>query len=121
MENVEKIDPRWNWHRKTLLELRENLIRKRDEHRLEASAPIEPDDVDPADRSNDETEREGLRAEINAEDAELAEVEAALQRLRDGTYGICVRTGKRIAAARLRAMPWTPYSLAAAEGLKGGE
>jgi len=37
----------------------------------------------------------------------LKMVEEALQRLRDGTYGICVGCRKAIDGARLRAIPYT--------------
>jgi RNA polymerase-binding protein DksA len=37
----------------------------------------------------------------------LAEIEAALQRIEDGTYGICEVCGKPIGAERLSAIPWT--------------
>jgi RNA polymerase-binding protein DksA len=37
----------------------------------------------------------------------LAEIEAALQRIEDGTYGICEVCGKPISAERLSAIPWT--------------
>ncbi len=46
---------------------------------------------------------EGL--EENAENL-LAEVEAALGRIEDGTYGICAACGKPIAAERLEAVPY---------------
>jgi RNA polymerase-binding protein DksA len=36
----------------------------------------------------------------------LAEVEAALARLDDGTYGACARCGRPIAPERLEALPW---------------
>ena len=36
---------------------------------------------------------------------ELADVDAALSRLRDGSYGECVDCGDRIAPARLQAYP----------------
>ena len=36
----------------------------------------------------------------------LAEIEDALKRIRDGTYGKCVDTGKDIPEARLEANPW---------------
>ena len=36
---------------------------------------------------------------------ELTEVDAALARLRDGSYGVCVDCGETIAAARLAAYP----------------
>jgi RNA polymerase-binding transcription factor DksA len=37
----------------------------------------------------------------------LAEIDAALQRMEDGTYGICEVCGKAIGAERLSAIPWT--------------
>jgi RNA polymerase-binding transcription factor DksA len=41
----------------------------------------------------------------------LREVEAALERLRRGTYGICEQTGEPIGAERLIALPFARYSL----------
>jgi DnaK suppressor protein len=41
----------------------------------------------------------------------LSEVERALQKMDDGTYGICERCGKEIAEARLEAMPATPFCI----------
>ena len=46
---------------------------------------------------------EGL--EENA-DHLIAEVEAALVRIEDGTYGTCAVCGKPIAKERLEAVPW---------------
>ncbi|HZS24476.1 MAG TPA: TraR/DksA C4-type zinc finger protein [Gaiellaceae bacterium] len=36
----------------------------------------------------------------------LAEIDAALQRIEDGTYGKCAECGKEIPAERLEAYPW---------------
>ena len=36
----------------------------------------------------------------------LAEIDAALQRIDDGTYGICTNCGTQIPAERLEARPW---------------
>ncbi len=36
----------------------------------------------------------------------LAEIEDALKRIREGSYGKCVDTGQDIPEARLEAMPW---------------
>ena len=46
---------------------------------------------------------------------ELAQVQAALQRVEDGTYGTCVDCGRAISDARLEALPWTPYCVEDAE------
>ena len=42
---------------------------------------------------------------------ELARVEAALQKLEDGTYGTCASCGNPIAAERLEAIPWAPLCI----------
>lgn len=44
-----------------------------------------------------------------AELKRLAEVEAAIQRIGQATFGICERCGAPIDAARLVIMPWTRY------------
>ncbi len=41
----------------------------------------------------------------------LAEVQAALARIADGTYGKCSVDGGPIEEARLKAIPWTQYCL----------
>jgi DnaK suppressor protein len=40
------------------------------------------------------------------ESRELSKIEAALERMREGTYGICEVTGKPIPLARLQALPY---------------
>jgi RNA polymerase-binding protein DksA len=51
------------------------------------------------DRELDEGLEEGARET-------LVEIDAALQRIQDGTYGICEGCGKPIGADRLSAIPW---------------
>jgi DnaK suppressor protein len=41
----------------------------------------------------------------------LREIDAALQRIEDGTYGICEICGKPIEEERLEAIPWTRLCL----------
>lgn len=43
---------------------------------------------------------------------ELAQVSAALRRLRDGSYGTCAQCGTPIAEARLQAVPATSFCTA---------
>ncbi len=42
---------------------------------------------------------------------ELNQVETALRRLDDGTYGTCTSCGNPIAPERLEAIPWTPVCI----------
>jgi DnaK suppressor protein len=51
----------------------------------------------------------------------LRQIEAALQRLRSGTYGICEECGRRISDKRLHAIPWTEVCVTCAERLAAAE
>ena len=62
-------------------------------------------DQHPADTATDTFEREKDMSILEQLEEELAEVEAALARLDEGTYGIDERTGDPIAPARLEAKP----------------
>ncbi|MEJ7567797.1 MAG: TraR/DksA C4-type zinc finger protein [Gaiellaceae bacterium] len=60
-----------------------------------------------ADAASETYEREldeGLEEDAQAQ---LREVDDALARIEDGTYGTCTACGKQIPAARLEAVPWT--------------
>ena len=111
------IPKRWAWHYRALLRVRDSLLRHHDEHTSEVRTTLERGGEDDIDRANDKSERDTLLAEIRVEEAELSEVDAALERIRRGTYGICEITGRQISAARLRAIPWTRLSHQAAQQL----
>jgi DnaK suppressor protein len=44
----------------------------------------------------------------------IREIDAALERIENGTYGVCELTGKMITAERLEELPWARYSIEAA-------
>ncbi len=46
---------------------------------------------------------------------QLLEIEHALGRIENGTYGVCEETEEMIEADRLRAIPWTRLSIEGAE------
>ena len=47
----------------------------------------------------------------------LAEIDAALMRIKEKSYGICEHTGKAIPKKRLNAKPWARYTIEAANAL----
>lgn len=49
----------------------------------------------------------------------LAEIERALQRIEDGTYGTCTVCGKEIGAERLEAYPWASLCIDDARRAEG--
>lgn len=62
-----------------------------------------------------ETYEQSLSLNLAAEDRRLIrEIDAALQRVDKGTFGICEMTGKAISRERLDELPWTRYSIEAA-------
>jgi RNA polymerase-binding transcription factor DksA len=63
------------------------------------------DVTDPADQGSELFEREKDLAILEQLEGDLAEIEAALQRLDEGTYGIDEVTGQPIARERLEAYP----------------
>jgi RNA polymerase-binding transcription factor DksA len=54
------------------------------------------------------------------ERGQLREIDQALQRIAEGTYGVCQMTGKPIPKARLDAKPWAKYTIEAARIAEGG-
>ncbi len=118
--NPVEIPAKWAWHYRTLLRLRDALRLAANEHESAGREPFERDGADVIDRATDETEDSNVRAELAREGSELAEIEAALGRLAAGTYGRCEATGLPISPERLRALPWTRWSKAAAERRESG-
>jgi RNA polymerase-binding transcription factor DksA len=47
----------------------------------------------------------------------LRQIEFALEKIENGSYGICEGTKKKIPIARLKAIPWTRYTVEYAEQL----
>ncbi len=60
----------------------------------------------PADMASDLAEEAIDLALEHAERERLAQVEAALRRVADGTYGTCERCGRPVGTNRLYAQPW---------------
>lgn len=64
-----------------------------------------------ADEGTEMYQREMTARLIAREQDRLEEVEQALQRIEDGTFGICLATGQPISKERLRATPWAKFSM----------
>lgn len=100
----------------SLLLLHQRLVSKRDA--LRRKLAVEHDINIPAgwDGGRDvaDTANEGAEAELDSqlaalESRELAQIEQAIQLIRDGRYGKCEMCDKSIPIARLRALPFTTF------------
>jgi DnaK suppressor protein len=102
------------YFREKLLTWKEEIIRETKET-LQHLQDENQNHPDLADRASSETDRS---IELRARDRQrklIAKIEAALQRLDDGTYGYCEETGEPIALRRLEARPIATLSLEAQE------
>lgn len=73
---------------------------------------------DLVDQSTGLTEQE-MRLELAEHDRErLIEIEEALKRHEDGTYGICLESGEEIPYMRLKAVPTAKYTIQCQEMLE---
>ena len=94
------------WKEDILKEARETLVNLQEENQNHS---------DLADRASSETDR---AVELRARDRQrklIAKIDAALERLDDGTYGYCEETGEPIALKRLEARPIATLSVEAQE------
>ena len=78
-----------------------------DQSEGESVAELSSIDQHQADLGTETFEREKDLAIIESIEAELADVEHALRRLDEGTYGICEACGRPIDEERLEALPAT--------------
>jgi RNA polymerase-binding transcription factor DksA len=76
-----------------------------DEEESAQSGELTHYDQHPADQASETFEREKDIAILEQLEAELVEIEAALTRLDDGTYGVDEQTGEPIDPERLEAYP----------------
>lgn len=61
--------------------------------------------------ATDLTEMEKERSLMTNQQVLLTQVQQALQRLENGTYGVCQRCGGLIPTKRLQALPWAEYDV----------
>lgn len=78
----------------------------------------ENDLIEEMDQANRATEEAFNMRLLDKEVKLLREIEGALAKFEDGTYGICEGTGEQIERRRLEARPWTRYSVAYKEQLE---
>lgn len=98
---------------KMLFSKREDICSRFDEHRR--AVVIEPEPDDEADKATHNFSKDLAIATLEREKRTLEQIDAALDKLKKGNYGICDECGQAIRAARLRALPWTRFCLDCAE------
>jgi RNA polymerase-binding protein DksA len=78
-------------------------------NRMDATGDLSMMPIHMADIGTDNYEREFTLGLVENERETLREIDEALERIKQGTYGICLGTHKPIPKARLNAKPWARY------------
>ncbi len=93
---------------KEILESRQaelvGVLRNRDGITIEKS----PDALDEVQNA---AERELAIRNLDRESNLLRNVRAALRRIKEGSFGVCVHCDEDISPKRVAAVPWTPYCI----------
>lgn len=76
---------------------------------------VSSQDHHPGDLGSEEQERETDHILRERNRQKIDEIDAALKRIENRTYGVCEDTGKKIQKERLEAIPYTRFSLEASK------
>jgi DnaK suppressor protein len=108
MEFQEIIQEKLNNAKKEVAFIKETLSRRNDTgtDNTASSAKVLEDGADTA-------EKESLNQLASRQLKFIQQLENALIRIRNGSYGVCIATGKLIPKERLRAVPHTQHSIEA--------
>jgi len=88
--------------------------------RLDAAGDLSSMPIHMADIGTDNYEQEFALGLMDSERRLIREIDDALERIEQGTYGICEGTGKPIPKVRLKAKPWARYCVEYARMLEQG-
>lgn len=95
--------------RRSLLTERDNVVSLYN-HDVHAAQDIQGEGVeDDEELASMDFDRDLLFALSEVEREKLRQIEEALQRMEEGSYGLCFEDGRPIPLARLREVPWARY------------
>jgi RNA polymerase-binding transcription factor DksA len=118
----QKVPKKFQKYHRLLLELRDEVRAELNLHSNDTLKRSSKDDAGDiaisVDAGTDNFDRDFALSLLSSEQDALNEIEAAIQRIYNGTYGICEETGEPISDERLEAVPFTRFSV---EGQKAYE
>ena len=110
-----EVAKKWKKYYKLLIDLRAHVSDEISLHTADTLKHNARDDSgntsSPADSGTDSFDRDFALSLVSSEQDALIEIEEAILRIKDGSYGVCEITNKAIPAARLSAVPFTRYSV----------
>jgi RNA polymerase-binding transcription factor DksA len=117
--DVRRIPDKWSRYHKLLLANRaklEDVLARHTDEALKKSGKDDAGDLSGysqhlADAGTDTADRDFALNLISSEQNQIKEIDDAIERMRQGTYGVCEITGRPIPASRLASVPHTRYSI----------
>lgn len=110
------VPKKWKKYYRLLIELREELTEGISLHASDTLQHHSDNQVGDQtledDSGTDAFDRDFALSLVSSEQEALNEIEEAILRIKQGTYGVCEVTGEPISKARLVAVPFTRYSVA---------
>lgn len=111
-----KLTPFLEKQRAKLLTLKDTLLDSmngvaRDSLRSQSGGDASAFGMHQADAGSDAYDRDFALSLLSQEQDSLYEIDQALKRIENGTYGVCEMSGKSIPKARLEALPFTRYTV----------
>lgn len=100
---------RLNYHREKLLTMRRELIQKLNERYNDAMSVGEDGTQDSADEAYNLYNKNLLLGRVETDALKLRLIEQALQRIDNGTYGVCIECEEDIEEKRLEYVPFARY------------
>src|SRR5438552_14754473 len=113
-----EVAPKWRKHYNRLVELRDHILSRKGALAKDAIEERPTFSMHMGDAGTDTFDRDLALSMISSEQDALYEIEQALDRIRNGAYGLCELTGQQIEPERLEAVPWTRFTAAAEKKLE---
>lgn len=96
------------YYKSRLLQERERIMLALNQNEVEFEGTTTTRSAEFEESSRIDRDKEYISGLLSKDTDILTDIEEALKRIAEGTYGRCVDTGKDIPEPRLEAMPWTP-------------
>jgi RNA polymerase-binding transcription factor DksA len=116
--NHREVPRKWRQAYHRLMDLRDRVLRRQSDLTKDALEEQPGFSTHMADAGTDTYDRDLALGMLSTEQDALLAIDEAINRIHDGSYGICELTGKRIEPERLQAIPWARFSAAAEKQLE---
>jgi RNA polymerase-binding transcription factor DksA len=117
-KKADQVKPKWRKYYQRLIQLRNALAKRQATLSKDALEENPAFSSHMADAGTDTYDRDFALSLLSAEQDAVYEIEEALDRIRNNSYGVCELTGKPIEPERLDAIPWTRFTAAAEKQLE---